>query len=369
MQNSKLVWYNNNSVVFNKEFHDLPWFDVYQSFYKWAPLSVAFADRSNIIKSPLVSHIKTPIPNGESDMSYLECCVTRANDIELLSRKNGKPITVLYSGGVDSSTIVCSFLMLGVDINVAMNKTSVRENPSLYEMIKQKCSIIPSGNLDFILSDPNHIIVHGECNDQLFGSASLLDLVSVHGIEITKMKVTKQLLYDLLFDGIKARSNIIPFNSSPEQDTKNLIDKILWPVAENSPLPGLFDSLYKFMWYINFTLKYQNVLMRIFAIKSSNNPHNTTDTFLSFFDSKDFQLWSIKNNLNSNIDSLYDYKMEAKQLIYSMTKDHDYMLYKQKLGSLGFVFKGNTVVEQIDILDNKSNEKITPQQWNYKNAI
>ena len=94
-------------------------------------------------------------------------------------------------------------------------------------------------------------------------------------------------------------------------------------------------------------------------------------THFSFFNTNNFQLWTL-NNLHRLIDlndSIKTYKQTAKDYIYTISKDEDYRIYKEKKGSLLHVYKGNNVINQIFVDDSRSSEPLGEDSWNDQNSF
>ena len=145
--------------------------------------AVGMNDRSGTLTQPIKQAIydrcRLPVLEDRA-YSYEECCDRRARELWDLSTELGKPIGILWSGGIDSTGIVVSFLRnfslaeLKSRVKIIISMESILENKNFYTN-----HILP--NFEFVnseylpwLFDGSMLIISGELNDQLFGS----DLIS-----------------------------------------------------------------------------------------------------------------------------------------------------------------------------------------------
>jgi len=115
----------------------------------------------------------SPIPIvGSWNKDFEECCMSRAKEFW----KMNKPITLFWSGGIDSSVALISLLESknNTDIlNIRYTKSSIEEFPEMWEkLIKDKNNPIHDKDvIDKELFEDHDIIkITGECGDQVFGS-------------------------------------------------------------------------------------------------------------------------------------------------------------------------------------------------------
>ena len=263
-----------------------------------------------------INHIKKL-----KQLSFKECCQKRAEEIILFANKQDKDIYVYWSGGVDSTCIVCSFLM-----NTRLNRNrfhlifgndSIEEYPLFYRRMKDEhIDVINVGydilKLQTIVGD--NIAVSGKCGDQLDGYNSTRPL----------------------FKGI-----------DPFLDWKDAIK--LWRGKEfgYSNIDRLISDSEMYAKYFDITLKYFGDFYWLFAfsllwtwnasyIKSLHiNPNNS----FVFYDTDYFSNYGLfyfhKRRTSKQISS-YTYKTDWKKVIYEYTKDEDYFLNKGKYSPLFF---------------------------------
>jgi hypothetical protein len=308
------------------------------SIYKVIHLNVSLVDRLEKVNLPYNFKLYEPfkLPTDlSSTLSYEDCCDKRAEELYLQSKKLNVPIVVLYSGGIDSTLVLVSFLKvipeqeLRQKLIVAMSLDSIRENPNFYyNTIRKRCSIISSDNFSSLFNG-NYLVVGGEHNDQLLGTDvagryyRLFSFAELHE-KYNEQNISKFFLYA----------------GMSESDAK-LWYYIIDNHIKSSPIR--IETVFQFFWWLNFIFKWQSVFFRILLRVSPVDRSNINQTFVDnyfhhFFSADYFQVWSMKNPHLKVKDSWDSYKFIAKEVIYNYTKDSDYLNNKVKIGSLYKLF-------------------------------
>jgi hypothetical protein len=336
----KKLLLRRNEIVADDASADLQKWD---AIYKMIPRNVSLVDRCGYVSTPYVFENKFSIPKDLSNFNktYEQVCVERAEQLIAHSRQLGKPLLLLYSGGIDSTTVLVSFIKAAGnntrDIIVALNPASIQENPRFYyQHIRGKFRLMASERaLDLI--DGEYVMVGGEFNDQLFGSDILLSYKNLYG-------------FDRILEPYN-EGNIVPFfinNGMSVEYAKFWFDLMDQQIKATNLCE--VKSVRDFFWWYNFCFKWQSVYYRIIARTSRREL--ITDQFISdyyhqFFESQDFQRWSMLNPDKKIVDSWESYKISAKQMIFEYTKDQDYFKNKMKLGSLFGIFKKRSVPDAL----------------------
>lgn len=244
----------------------------------------------------------TPIPElAPMTKTFEEVCNQRVEELYQLALARGGKLVVLWSGGIDSTTALVSILKnekARSRLKVLFNQKSIGEYPLFYfNFIKDKieCSMVEDPKKYMSTGDVN---ITGEIGDQLFGSAAFYDAYNAGA----------------LFKPYKQYYSPVFMSLVEEQFAKCPI-----------PLETTADA----MWWVNFSMKYQNVQLRIYP-----SVMMSWGSVTHFFDTTEFQLWSMNNPDKKIRDDLKSYKFTAKDLIYDFTKDANYRDYKEKVGSL-----------------------------------
>lgn len=253
---------------------------------------------------------KDIIPTGYIAKSFSDICFDTAKSIYDRAVNENKDIYISWSGGVDSSCVLSTFLMLGEStskIHVLCSNESISEYPLLYFKLK-------SENIDIILiKDPskmldvytpivnNNLVVFGWCGDQLYGS-----------------DVNNK--YPGWFH--KDWRDFLKY-----MNMGNTIEKYE-QAFKAYKLP--IENCAQFFWWMNFSCKWTHV-SKVFSLVCGN-----TENVVNFYENFDFQNWSIarfdKVDYQPPTNTKY-YKPEMKEIIYKYTHDEHYKNNKGKVGS------------------------------------
>jgi hypothetical protein len=224
---------------------------------------------------------------------WRNCCLERAR--EILKTYQGK-IYLAWSGGIDSTTLVASILEVASPedrkrLVIVLSHHSVLENPGYFErylLDLPRFNILT--DLSSRLVQEDSVLVTGELGDQIFGSDFLMNL---------------------------------DFKKSYEETVPALIGRRVFerlrPIVAEAPFP--LRTTHDFFWWFNFTQKWQFVKYRAYE-------HTTWDLraaygkhLLHFFDTVDFQLWSLQNHDLKHRGDWSTYKAAAKDFLCELTND------------------------------------------------
>jgi hypothetical protein len=233
--------------------------------------------------------------------SFAELADMRGEHLGALAQSKNCRINLMWSGGIDSTVAAVSFMKSNLakkHLVILLNKNSIGEYPLFFnEFIKDKVKYeIVDSPKNFIKYED--INITGEIGDQLFGSAMF---TTAHRAE-------------KLF-------------SAPEAFFSKEFLNVMEPQIVHSPYE--LKQVKDYLWWMNFSLKYQNVQLRIYP--SVFMPYGG---ITHFFDTEEFQLWSMNNPDNKIKDTMASYKWPAKDYIFEYTQDSEYRDFKLKVGSL-----------------------------------
>lgn len=309
----------------------------WHAFSAWFPSHLSLIDRTGYIKMPfrmaVYDRCRMPSNIDNFSLTYQDCCDKRASEIIELSRQTGKSITVMYSGGIDSTAVLVSLMRnlsdseLFARVRVAMNHSSLVENPVFYyDFLRKKCNIISSESYGAFM-DGTTILVTGECNDQLFGSDFITNIYRTRYKDFSD--ITKPYSREFITKMINQYTSDVHSNMC--------YDMIVEQIKNTAPCE--IKTNFDFIWWYNFCYKWQDVYFRLLVrinndIKSTVD-QNFFDTHLHFFSTEYFQQWSMSNpHIKISTDNISSYKWEAKKYIYDYNRDRDYLENKNKIGSL-----------------------------------
>lgn len=299
--------------------------------------NVPLVDRSELITMPynyeLYQRFRMPTDLSNFNLTYEDCCTLRAEELINTSKRLNKPITVLYSGGIDSTIILISFLKLGIDlrdhVTVAMTPDSVNEFPNFYyQHVRPNFNLISSEQFSSLF-DGNSILIGGEHNDQLIGSDIIGKVNARFGTDRIHEPYENGFLKQWFLS-----------NNMEEQHADWWQDMLFWHAKQ---APCEIKSFFDLLWWLNFNFKWQSVFFRILLRVGKNYRGNINQQYVDtcfdhFYAHENFQKWSMLNP-HLKIKGTWDtYKFHAKDLIFKFTKDPIYRQEKLKRGSLWKLF-------------------------------
>lgn len=299
---------------------------------------ISLIDRTETIKPLFDTKITTPIPNFY-DVGHINSVgLDRANEIILRAKRESKKIRLLWSGGLDSTTALFWFLASGHDLKdifeIGLNQHSIDEYPSCYDFISR--NNIPTVTVGkYLLDIPDDtLIVTGEHGDQLFGSTLFKrfnNRVPIYGYDkynyVHNIKAMTLPAYPLF-------GNIFVECSGDINGAKR-VEEYLQPLINKCPFN--LTSVYDISWWLNFTMKWQDVYYRM-----TTSCPSKTNSHIPFFSSDDFQRWAMteKNHKENKIDWSVDdpwntsYKKALREVIHHYTGDTYYRETKPKVDSI-----------------------------------
>jgi hypothetical protein len=304
---------------------------------KWAfPI-----DRTGTVTIPIRSVSLFQIPEFRSfTKSYEEVCDDRAREILSSAEKLGVRIYVLYSGGIDSTCLLVSLLKQATpqqkkNIVVLLSHESISENPRFYdEHIRGKLRV--DSSIMFVnLLGGDDMLLSAELNDQILGSDVVAQLIVQYGPSAVHRSYDRGQLIALFAATLNGDTAAAGF-------CVDLFERI----RAAAPVP--VDTNFEFLWWVNFTTKWQACLAYVLLFTPPRKACAVTkdylDTrFVSFYNTDEFQLWSM-NNLDKRIkDTWASYKWIAKQVIYDYTKDAEYRDHKTKVRSRPVILRQQSI--------------------------
>lgn len=264
--------------------------------------------------------------------SFSDLCDARAREIIEHAEQNSRPVHMFWSGGIDSTTALIALLRNMNNqqkrdyLRVFFNQASIDEYPWFYDQfIHNGVNKAEIGDAEqFRLEGAT--IVTGELGDQLYGSMIMEDLLGQYAEDstINVLKADyKKVIPDLILSRLRTNDRNIAIQ---------LLD-YLEPLLQRSPYP--VKSAFDFLWWLNFTLKWQHVDQR-FSVgfrKDGSEVRKRYKAYTHFFKTVDFQKWSMLNPDKKIKDSWMSYKFPSKDYIYEFTRDSDYLKNKKKVPS------------------------------------
>lgn len=301
-------------------------------------------DRTGTIDQGL--KILTPLALNTTTDSFEKIMDDRAVQLLKLASKNNRNIKVAYSGGIDSTGVMVALLRHkeeypDVTIINVMSRESYLEYPEFYDKhlsIKTEVRFVDSLEVLAELGkqeDKKHYIVTGEIGDQLFGSALMFKLNN------------PQILVE------PWANTLTCFHYT------KLID-----LVRKNPFYETDKSYACFLWWLNFTLKYQWVQIRICA---KLGRHIVQD-LIHFYDSPEFQAWAVSTPMEEKFHDYTrpeTYKMPAKKYIFDYAKDLWYYMAKTKMPSLYKTVEDSFAKDLIRITEDFRIYKVREEEYEF----
>lgn len=360
MQSSELYFYNSVDLFHTTSnvYADLEnKFNGVSLFSKMLKLQVAnafFHDRSNSIKTPVNSRSLDFLKLPEfKNISYTleEACQKRCVELMNHSIRTNKKLVIMWSGGIDSTTILVSFLTscskedIKNNIIVLLNDLSIEENPQFYHKhIKNVFNVDLSDKYPKYFYTKNYMVVTGEGNDQLFGSSLTPLYIYKYGNKSILSSDFKSNLIELYSEILsnKLGADKVSFYKDCEK-----IVHIQSIITDNAPIK--IDAVYKFLWWINFVTRWQAVYIRLSCIKDvAINQVEYENNYFMFYSSEDIQLWIMNNTDKLISDRWSSYKLPCKEIILTFDKNYQYYREKVKIGSLSNLFTNKKNIFALD---------------------
>jgi hypothetical protein len=343
------MFYSDNAFLQNHIRDNYPGLRLFEKIFTVFARNMTFYDRTGTIVNPIrtqpVKHLAMP-EFRIMTKSYKELCVDRARALMDNAIETNRKVVIMYSGGIDSTMIVIAFLMACTEqecrdnIVILMNSSSIDENRPFYQdyVMRLFDNIKHSDFFPLYIGDPQYIFLTGEGNDQLFGSMVTRKMITLYGEPSIHEPLT--------------RTRIEGFFNNTLNNTRysEQLTEVIWRVIDKAPESVKIDTPFLFFWWLNITCKFQSVFVRTSAYAPERNKDNVTynDNYQMFFDTDDFQLWSL-NNTNLLIeDSWKTYKQHCKDIIFEYNKDEHYRKNKVKYGSLKYVLRQKDSTVAID---------------------
>ncbi len=301
--------------------------------FKIVNTNACVIDRTGTISTPFTTVNLFPIPEQTANVKdFGTLCIERAQ--ELVAKD--KPIMFLYSGGLDSTSMLVAFdRVLSETKNwdqlvICTSQDAIPENPWAWnQVILPKYKLAQARDVLSAVDLHSNVYVQGENADQLFGSDRVL---------------TEPELLTMPFDSDVLKTFLASRVSSENLDRWHTVFMTL---AAKCPLP--MPWLRDFLWWVNFTCKWQSVAMRTLCftnvfVKDAKVPLADLHAFDTFFNTVGFQQLSLSGKLNrwGSKPSPYTYKAAARHFIATQTGWKEYATSKLKMGSL------YNVIRQLD---------------------
>jgi len=342
MQDSKKIPYQLNvESLLSRDTADLKhWSEIYKILVPNKNL----IDRTGTLKMPYNIKLYSPFSMPKIDIgfkkNFKEICLDRAREILKKQEEIKKPIYLFYSGGIDSTLVLVSLLMveditvLREKVFIVMTQESIAEYFLMYHKVIRPNFKILSADRITELFDSSGIILTGSQGDKIFGTDRISEIYRIGMFDQAFDPLNDFIIKYWVSKGIEERSAEVWFELIKNQSSDFGIS-----------LETNFDLL----WWFNFNFEWQSEYF-LFSLRSNNKltEEYHKNFIFAFFDSADFQQWSMVNRSQRIKKTWNSYKFPAKDIIFEYTGDTDYRDYKIKIVSAGRLFQNKTIPLGID---------------------
>lgn len=241
-------------------------------------------------------------------LSWEECCYKRARELLELKKDH---YYIAFSGGIDSTTMIVALLQTWPKddlkrVTVLLSHHSVEENPSFFDKYVVQFPLRNFATLEYEALPKNSLILMGELGDQLYGSDMLGFGCRIWGDEI-------------LWRDYREATPLILDAFTKREGVGKIVFEYFHPIVEECPFP--IRSAFDFFWWFNFTQKWQHVKYRFVAHRDWDLSWRYGTHLQHFYDTPEFQTWSLNNHDLKIGRSWKTYKDPAKQFIFKFTRD------------------------------------------------
>lgn len=341
---SRIVWFRQNylpreleQIVEQKitNFH----YGVYKKILNLC-YSHSFWPRGSHVATPFVvdqsfAPMDWTMPDGHCDFNT----ITNERCVWLRHNKWDRPWLVEWSGGLDSTLIVCA-LLANLDrsdfdnITIGLTRASLYENAEFFNShIKPNFRMLDITSPEYHDLYQTHYLVTGEPADLLTGGALAEHAVN-NGIDPRRAwRDSRQLLLDFLSSTTIGADGANWLISSMTKDLECQADR----------QPKVHTVL-EWFWWINFAWKWNTKLSYKFhpGRQDSKAYHAA---LINWFDSEKYQAWSITQGRYSLIThgtEAKSYKRDFRRYIKTIWPDAYYQHFKIKIASTSLALESHS---------------------------
>ena len=278
-------------------------------------------------------HSKWSMPSLDPGFCETFQQVTDDQCVNWLKQKSHRPWVVQWSGGIDSTLILCAILKnTSLDdrqnISVICDRAGVYENPRFFfNHVKPNFKILDTQTTKIQTLYDTHFVIDGHPADLLFCGQNGIAIAQRFPNILEKNYRTN---LDQLLQYMEVRVD----RSFAEWYYERMLDNIC---SVDMPI----ETVYDFWWwqFFNFTWPDVAVYYNFVGNVESKNP----DTFIKFqanhlmwYATDAYQQWSMNNN-NNNVKygkTLAETKLPSKHYIHEFDRDDYYRWFKTKQDSL-----------------------------------
>lgn len=318
MSNS-LIYFS--PAIFKDKKIEIPGLNNFLELQKLFSIHVSINDRTESIISPFKQKILNPLPEFDNhfNLSFTECSMLRIAELEKIHNETGKTFRLFYSGGIDSTGILATFITyFGAEktskiLEICCSKESIYENPWVWDryISKNNFKLSCSHQHTDLWGDDNLITLMGEGNDQL----SIMTSFSYHW--------PKFIGHDKQFCDVD-RSLLRKYISYQYKINNEIAMEQIFKIIDLAPFN--LKNMYQILWWLNISLSWESIMLRALGATTKKNfPKDYFNKGLpQFYNTSEFQKWSYNYIKDFTEDVILDYKNPTKDMIVNLLNFQEY---------------------------------------------
>jgi len=271
-----------------------------------------------------VMNCRVPDFDNSFDQDFAE--VTNQRCIDLIAQRSDKPWAVLWSGGIDSTVMVCSLISNLTDsekqsVTILCDIGSITENPGFFHS-----QIRPNFRIDSIekVLDyyDKHLVLGGEMGDCLFAHRYSGLLKRIDLADRPWARSTDEMI------------EFISFAGNTTVDFARWIWERLTSNVQSVDVP--VETCRDIFWWMGFNWLWIPTAVRF--QRRTNLPMKVwKDRHVHWFDNTAYQQWAMHNNNTGekNGPEPWQQKYAAKSYIHALDQNNHYFQHKLKVNSGG----------------------------------
>lgn len=246
---------------------------------------------------------------------------------------NGKTIYLLWSGGLDSTSVAVSVLKnikpyQREKLIIVCSDVSRKENPMFYHNFVRHYTQMDFDNFNPANIDLyNSLILDGEGGDQTFGSSAANKFLSIYPEKI----------YEPWEKNIDFIRNNWKLRSETDESWDLFMNMLKTTITKGT---ARVETVHDFFWWVNFNFKIDGVMFRTSLglgedVADEDFEYYAKHTLRRMFVSEKMQQWSMTAGAEGKIgNARKTVKLGARQYIYEFDRNEYYYREKRKEFSL-----------------------------------
>lgn len=290
-----------------------------------------------------------PIPvfdHRYADRTFSDCFDQAVADI--VQQHQHKKIYVLWSGGIDSTTVICALIKcipthLHKDVKILLSQHSIIENRVFYHsMILPRFEIIDIDHSDLtkVFGDDDAVIFDGEGGNQ----------INLGFYVYNRANAGDWQWLDQNWQDLDLGKTLEWHSPAGQQILDAWVDSV-----SHSPVP--IRNLYELLWWVNFVFKFEQVMykkpVQTYSLYTDTSFHDfITQKMLRPYAHEIMQQWSMCSvDKRQWHDKRLAVKYFQRKYIYDVDHNEFYFRFKHERGS------GSAILEDLSnfALDTQGN--------------